>query len=111
MFGTRCFCLSVQVLLCCLLLSVHVRAQEDTKAPQGCYCVGMRGNVDCDYNDAVTVADVSFLINHLFIDGTALPNPEEANADGDPEGRISISDLGRLIDYLFISVQPLPDCY
>jgi hypothetical protein len=78
--------------------------------PTGCYCVGRVGNVNCDYLDKVTMADVAKLINHLFIDGVRLPNLEEANADGDPEGKISMSDVLALVDHLYISRAPLPEC-
>jgi hypothetical protein len=78
--------------------------------PEGCYCIGTVGNVNCDYRDRVTVADVSLLIAHLFISGVRLPNLEEANIDGDPDGVISLGDITLLIDHLFISGQPLRDC-
>lgn len=94
------------------LIVLPLSAQESTnpKDAQGCFCIGMRGNVNCDFNDEVTISDLSFLIDHLFISGISLPNPEEANADADPDGNISISDLGRLIDYLYISLDDLPLC-
>jgi len=78
--------------------------------PTGCYCVGRVGNVNCDYLDKVTMADVATLIDHLFISHKRLPNREEANADGDPEGKISISDVMALIDHLYINRAPLPEC-
>lgn len=81
----------------------------DNQAP-GCFCLGTVGNVDCDYADQVTVADVALLIDHLYISGVRLPNLDEANADGDPARRISLGDVGALIDHLFIRKQPLPPC-
>jgi hypothetical protein len=76
----------------------------------GCYCVGTVGNVNCDYRDEVTIADLTLLIDHLFINFPHLPNRDEANINGDPAGEITIADVGLLIDHLFINFPPLPDC-
>jgi hypothetical protein len=74
----------------------------------GCCCRGMRGNVDCDFNDEIDIVDLTMLIDHLFITLAPLPSVDEANIDG--QDRIDISDLTRLIDFLYISLTPLPGC-
>ncbi|MBU0985354.1 MAG: hypothetical protein KKA42_15885 [candidate division Zixibacteria bacterium] len=78
--------------------------------PLGCYCTGPVGNVDCDYEDRVDIADLQLLIDHLFIDFTPLPNRYEANIDADPMLVVDIADLTRLIEHLFILDQDLPAC-
>jgi hypothetical protein len=83
---------------------------EKNTGPEGCDCVGRVGNVNCDYLDEVTLADITLLIDHLFISGARLPSPQEANASGDPEGVISLCDVSALIDHLFITRQELPWC-
>lgn len=84
-------------------------SSQDTEE-LGCYCVGKVGNVDCDYRDEVTIADLSMLIDHLYISRVRLPNLEEANIDGDPQGVIGLHDVALLIDHLFITLPELPDC-
>ncbi|UCC44503.1 MAG: S8 family serine peptidase [Candidatus Zixiibacteriota bacterium] len=73
-------------------------------------CQGMTGNVDFDPDDIADIADLTKIINYLFISFETIPCPEEANCDGDPEGIIDIGDLTALIDYLFITFEPLPQC-
>ena len=76
-------------------------------------CVFRRGNVDNDPADAVSLGDLTALIDILFI---SLGDPvcwEEANLDGSlPEGpgSISLGDLTALIDVLFISLNEPPLC-
>jgi hypothetical protein len=72
-------------------------------------CTGTVGNVDCGEDDAVSIADVAVLIEHLFMGGP-LCCSAEANVNDDPNGVISISDISAIIDHLFISQMPLPQC-
>ena len=53
------------------LFSGSPRADDlsNENAPLGCYCIGTAGNVDCDYEDLVDIADLQLLIDHLFISG------------------------------------------
>lgn len=71
-------------------------------------CRGLTGNVDGDPQDLTTIADLTFLIDHLFINHTPLPCPEEADVNSDCV--VDIADLNRLIDYLFINFTPLDSC-
>ena len=72
-------------------------------------CTGMTGNVDMDPGDNVDIADLTFMIDHLFGPNfPALPCFEEANVD--QMGGVDIADQTRLIDHLFISFLPLEDC-
>jgi len=97
-----------------LVLGSTVGADEGApqQAPEGCYCVGTVGNVDCDYLDEISLRDLMTLIDHLFVSHRRLPNLEEANVDGDPAGEITMGDVVTLIDYLFVSqrTRVLPDC-
>lgn len=72
---------------------------------QSC-CIGSTGNVDGD--GGVDISDLTFLIDHLFINFPEIPCVEEGNVDGD--GGIDISDLTFLIDHLFINFPDLPAC-
>lgn len=68
-----------------------------------CCCVGPRGNVDLSGN--IDIADLTFLIDHLFINNAPLPCTDAANVDG--IGNVDISDLTYLVGYLFLD-GPLP---
>lgn len=69
-------------------------------------CVGTTGNVDC--TGFVDIADLTTLVDHLFISNPPLCCPGEANVDG--AGNVDIADLTFLVDHLFISNPPLPSC-
>jgi hypothetical protein len=100
--------------------SVLVSAVDDAKTwvntmigcNVGC-CTGVRGNVDNDPSDQLSLGDLTALIDVLFI---SLNDPEcfeEANVDAsqpDGPGSISLGDLTALIDALFISLNPPPAC-
>ena len=60
---------------------------------------GIRGDVD--YNMAVNVGDLSFLVSRLFDQppGPAPPCFEEGDVDG--SGSINVGDLSWLVSYLF----------
>jgi len=74
----------------------------------GC-CDGLAGNIDGDPFDRTDIADLTFLIDHIFINFPPLPCKAEGNIDGDPNGVVDIADLTFLIDHLFINFpQPAP---
>lgn len=86
--------------------TVHPFTMIDTihvDAVGGC-CVGSTGNIDNDINEVTDIADLTFLIDHLFISLLPLACPEEGNIDGDNAGVVDIADLTFLIDHLFISL-------
>lgn len=71
-----------------------------------CCCVVSTGNVDDDAG--VDISDLTFLIDHLFINFPSLPCPISGNVDAD--AGVDISDLTFLIDHLFINFPDLPGC-
>lgn len=70
--------------------------------------IGRAGNVDCDPNEQVDIADLARLIDYLFVSRNPLCCSGEGNCDGD-EG-IDIADLTRLIEYLYLSGGALAPC-
>ena len=64
---------------------------------------GRSGNVDADPAKGVDIADLSALIDFLYISFTPPQCLTSANIDGDIAGGIDIADLSGLIDYLYIS--------
>ena len=83
--------------------SIHI-------VPGASCCIGMRGNIDNSPDDAVSLGDLTALIDHMFITLSPLACPEEGNLDLSADGEASLADLTRLIDFLFISFDPLPPC-
>ncbi len=74
-------------------------------------CLGFVGNANMDPTDAVTIGDISVLIDNLFISGVPLNCLEEADVNRSgtlldpplgPED-ITIGDISILIDHLFVS--------
>lgn len=72
----------------------------------GC-CVGMRGDVNNDHHPIVSISDIVYMINYLFVGGLEIDCFEEADINNDEE--INLGDLVYLIDYVFISgIPPMP---
>jgi hypothetical protein len=99
---------------------VYNPGQEDSNTDgvgDACSCTGTTGNANCDSSDEVSIGDVSYLIDHLFITNIALCNIEESDVnqsggiDPTPDD-ITIGDVSYLIDYLFITGESLglPTC-
>lgn len=82
-------------------------AGEITQTVTVC-CVNTRGNVDCVAGDGVDIADLTVLVDHLFISIAPLCCVEEA--DVVPDASVDIADLTVLVDHLFISFVALPSC-
>lgn len=66
-------------------------------------CIGVRGNVDCSAGDIIDIADLTLLVDHLFLTNPPLCCAEEGNVDASPGGQIDIADLTSLVSYLFIT--------
>ncbi|MBD3258026.1 family 16 glycosylhydrolase, partial [candidate division GN15 bacterium] len=95
------------------MLVDYVRVFEGSGGGSSC-CEGLsRGNVDQSADGAVTLGDLTVMIDHLFITLGQLTCWEEGNLDGStPEGpgSVTLGDLTYLIDHLFITLAPLPLC-
>ncbi len=71
-----------------------------------CNTDGITG--DANYDGAVNVADLSFLVTFLFGAGPPPPCPPEA--DVDCGGSINVADLTYIVDYLFFQGAPPCPC-
>jgi hypothetical protein len=71
-------------------------------------CIGTRGNVDNDPLQGVDIADLTTLVDHLFISFVPLTCADEGNVDG--IGGVDIGDLTMLVDHLFITFTPIGSC-
>jgi|CXWL01.1.fsa_nt_gi hypothetical protein len=92
-------------------LTQFLRGSDMTKpwftSPTAC-CVSTRGNVDCDPGHQTDIADLTRLVDHLFISFT--PICCEISGDLVADNSIDIGDLTLLVDHLFISFSPLAPC-
>lgn len=77
-------------------------------------CAGTSvGNVDASPDNAVTLGDLTKIIDHLFISLDPLVCWDEGNLDASQppgEGSVTLADLTILIDHLFVSLRPLRPC-
>lgn len=89
--------------------SLHLTMKDTifVSPPPAC-CPVNTGNIDCDPGQVVDIADLSSLIDNLFISFAPLCCEKAGNTDGIPG--VDIGDLSRLIDNLFISFAPLAAC-
>ncbi|MBN1212211.1 MAG: C10 family peptidase [candidate division Zixibacteria bacterium] len=74
----------------------------------GC-CVGYTGNTNCSEEEIPDIADITRLIDYLYLSHTALCCLEEGDVNksgGEPD----IADITKLIDHLYLAHPPLPDC-
>lgn len=65
------------------------------------------GDIDGTFDSIVDVADLTRMINYLFVTFEPLLLPEYGNVDQSPNGDIDIGDLSEVINFLFIDFQPL----
>jgi len=77
-------------------------------------CEGIRGNADNDPDDQITIADLVYLVDFMFNEGSDPDCWLEANIDGDLLGdafeQLTIADLVHLVDYMFSSGPPPASC-
>ncbi len=80
-----------------------------TLIPPPC-CFALTGNVDCDPSGETGLADLSTLIDHLFITFAPLCCAGEADMVISNGDEVGLQELSALINHLFISFEPLPSC-
>jgi len=71
-----------------------------------CCILPIRGDVN--YDGAVNVADLTYLVDYLFFSGQPPPCPPEADVDG--SGAINVADLTYLVEFLFFNGPPPAPC-
>ena len=68
----------------------------------GRFTGGFTGNVDCDPGGNRNLADITRLIDHVYISHSPICCPSNGNVDGDPSGDVNLGDITRLIDLVYI---------
>ncbi len=78
--------------------------------PSSC-CVGFTGNVDCDGDGKRNLADITRLIDRVYLSKLPLCCEESGNTDGDTDNKINLADITRLIDHVYLSKLPTAACH
>ena len=76
----------------------------------GVYTEGYTGNTDCSIDGKRNLADITRLIDHVYISKAHLCWRDNGNTDGDSEGRVNLADITRLIDHVYISKAETAAC-
>ncbi|MEA1981019.1 MAG: SBBP repeat-containing protein [candidate division Zixibacteria bacterium] len=76
----------------------------------GCCVPPLRGNINSDPNDQITIADLTFIAEYLFGGGETPPCGEESNFNGSTNNSTDITDLTDLVAYLFNQGPPPANC-
>lgn len=76
----------------------------------GRYLAGYTGNTDCDTEGKRNLADITRLIDRVYISKTILCCDFNGNVDGDIDGKLNLADITRLIDHVYISKQETSAC-
>ena len=69
----------------------------------GMYTGGQTGNIDCSDDGKRNLADITRLIDRVYITKAVLCCEENGNVDGDVDDKINLADITRLIDHVYIS--------
>jgi len=75
-------------------------------------CMGsIRGNVDFDQGDLITISDLVYLVDYMFNDGPAPLCIDEADIDAlGGQAPVDIADQVHLVDYMFNNGPPPVAC-
>ena len=76
----------------------------------GRYTAGYTGNTDCDELGKRSLADITKLIDHVYLSKEELCCPAEGNTDGDALEKVGLSDIIRLIDHVYLSKGETEPC-
>lgn len=90
------------------LLSPFVIAE-----PGGCcgqFAGGQTGNTDCSDDGKRNLADITRLIDRVYVSKAVLCCEANGNVDGDAAQKINLADITRLIDHVYISKVETAGC-
>ena len=72
-------------------------------------CMGIRGNVDGDPANEITISDLVYMVDYMFTGGPESSCPRAADVDGSVT--LDVSDLVYLVDYMFTGGYPPLTCW
>jgi hypothetical protein len=76
----------------------------------GNFTSGFTGNADCDVEGKRNLADITRLIDRVYISKSLLCCEANGNVDGDSDDKINLADITRLIDHVYISKDETAPC-
>jgi hypothetical protein len=92
---------------------VWYMANRSSFVPYGCcgeYTGGYTGNTNCDTDGKRNLADITRLIDRVYVSQASLCCEPNGNTNGDPGGLINLADITRLIDYVYVSHAETAPC-
>jgi hypothetical protein len=75
----------------------------------GQYTGGVTGNTNCGTDGGINLADITRLIDRVYISHLQLCCEENGDTNGDGQGP-NLADITRLIDAVYISKEPTAAC-
>jgi hypothetical protein len=76
----------------------------------GKYTGGWTGNCNCDTLGKRNLADITRLIDRVYVSQAPLCCEPNGNTNGDPGGLINLADITRLIDHVYVSGAQTAPC-
>jgi PKD repeat protein len=69
----------------------------------GIHTGGYSGNVDCSDDGKRNLADITQLIDRVYVSKADLCCEANGNTDGDVEDKVNLADITKLIDHVYVS--------
>ena len=76
----------------------------------GIYAGGLTGNTNCDSGGKRNLADITSLIDRIYVSEVSLCCGPNGNVDGDALYQINLADITGLIDHVYLSKQETAPC-
>jgi hypothetical protein len=76
----------------------------------GQYTGGLTGNTDCSTDGKINLADITRLIDRVYISKLPLCCERNGNTDGDIDFKMNLADITVLIDHVYISKNAVHPC-
>lgn len=76
----------------------------------GQYLSGLTGNANCSADGKVNLADITSLIDRIYLSKNPLCCEDNGNTNGDVEGKMNLADISRLIDKVYLSKADCEPC-
>jgi hypothetical protein len=73
-------------------------------------CQGYTGNTNCDPEEKHNLADITCLIDRVYVSMEPLCCEPAGNTNGDVQGKLNLADITALIDHVYISHQQTAPC-
>ena len=76
----------------------------------GQFTGGFSGNTNCDAEGKRNLADITKLIDRVYISKALLCCEANGNVDGDVDGKLNLADITKLIDHVYVSKNETEAC-